>query len=152
MAASRKGPAEGNDTLRPASQPEAAFDAPSEAPAGDSPTARDAIELVLSSLDDSKAEEIASIDLRGKSALADHMVVASGRSHRHVAAVADHLLRDLKEKGFGTAKVEGLQNGDWVLIDTGDIIVHIFRPEVRAFYNIEKMWSVSETGPATQVH
>ncbi len=150
MAASRKGPAEGNDTLRPASQPEAVVDAPSEAPAGDSP--RDAIELVLSSLDDSKAEDVASIDLQGKSALADHMVVASGRSHRHVAAVADHLLRDLKENGFGTAKVEGLQNGDWVLIDTGDIIVHIFRPEVRAFYNIEKMWSVSETGSATQVH
>ena len=140
---------EGCDPLRPASQPEAVFDAPSEAPAGDRTVARTAIDLVLSSLEDSKAEEIASIDLYGKSALADHMVIASGRSHRHVAAVADHLLRDLKEQGFGSAKVEGLQNGDWVLIDTGDIIIHIFRPEVRAFYNIEKMWSVADSSDTT---
>ncbi len=104
---------------------------------------------MVRSLDDSKAEDIVAIDLKGKSALADHMVIVSGRSHRHVTAVADHLLRDLKEAGHGNAKVEGLQNGDWVLIDTGDIIVHIFRPEVRAFYNIEKMWSVSETGDST---
>jgi ribosome-associated protein len=104
-----------------------------------------ALDRVLSSLDDSKAEDIVSIDLAGKSALADHMVIACGRSHRHVSAVADHLLRDLKEAGFGSAKVEGLQSGDWVLIDTGDLIVHIFRPEVRAFYNIEKMWTVAET-------
>lgn len=108
-----------------------------------------AVALVLASLDDSKAEEIVSIDLAGKSALADHMVIASGRSHRHVAAVADHLLRDLKEAGFGNAKVEGLQNGDWVLIDTGDIIVHIFRPEVRVFYNIEKMWTAGDKSDAT---
>jgi len=89
---------------------------------------------------------VVAINLAGRSALADHMVIASGRSHRHVSAVADHLLRDLKEGGFGQAKVEGLENGDWVLIDTGDIIVHIFRPEVRTFYNIEKMWSVAESG------
>ncbi|KQQ79624.1 ribosome silencing factor [Aureimonas sp. Leaf324] len=103
------------------------------------------IDLVTASLDDSKAEEVVAIDLRRKSALADHMVIASGRSHRHVSAVADHLIRDLKEAGYGNARVEGLQNGDWVLIDAGDIIVHIFRPEVRSFYNIEKMWSVAET-------
>ncbi|WP_182086116.1 ribosome silencing factor [Aureimonas sp. ME7] len=107
------------------------------------------IDVVIASLDDSKAEEVVSIDLRTRSALADHMVIASGRSHRHVSAVADHLLRDLKEAGFGNAKVEGLQNGDWVLIDTGDIIVHIFRPEVRSFYNIEKMWSLSESKDST---
>lgn len=77
------------------------------------------------------------------------MVVASGRSHRHVVAVADRLIRDIKEAGHGNPKVEGLQNGDWVLIDTGDIIVHIFRPEVRSFYNIEKMWSVTETSDTT---
>ncbi|KXF76365.1 ribosome-associated protein IOJAP [Paramesorhizobium deserti] len=96
--------------------------------------------MVLASLEDSKAESIVSIDIRGKSALGDYMVIASGRSHRHVAAVADQLLRTLKDAGYGNAKVEGLTNGDWVLIDTGDIIIHLFRPEVREFYNIEKMW------------
>lgn len=104
---------------------------------------------MISSLEDSKGEDIVSIDMNGKSALADHMVIVSGRSHRHVTAVADHLLRDLKSNGFGMAKVEGLQNGDWVLVDTGDIIVHIFRPEVRSFYNIEKMWAVGDAGDAT---
>lgn len=100
-----------------------------------------ALKLILSSLEDSKAEEILSIDLRGKSSLADFMIITSGRSHRHVGAVADRLLRDLKDNGFGNAHVEGLPNCDWVLIDTGDHIIHIFRPEVREFYNIEKMWS-----------
>lgn len=127
------------------------MDTPSEASATEGAETRNAVDLVLASLEDSKAEDIAAIDLRGKSALADHMVVASGRSHRHVTAVAEHLLRDLKDQGHGAAKVEGLQNGDWVLIDTGDIIVHIFRPEVRSFYNIEKMWSVNEA-TETRVH
>ena len=74
--------------------------------------------------------------------MADTMIVASGRSHRHVGALADHLLRALKEAGMGRARVEGLPHCDWVLIDAGDVIVHLFRPEVRAFYNIEKIWSV----------
>jgi ribosome-associated protein len=78
--------------------------------------------------------------MNGKSSLADHMVVASGRSNRHVAAVADHLLKALKEAGLGNARVEGLAAADWVLIDAGDVIVHVFRPEIREFYNIEKMW------------
>ncbi|PSJ59253.1 ribosome silencing factor [Pseudaminobacter soli (ex Li et al. 2025)] len=99
-----------------------------------------ALETVLASLEDSKAENIVPIDLYGKSSLADHMVVASGRSHRHVAAVADHLLKALKDAGLGNARVEGLESADWVLIDSGDIIVHVFRPEVRDFYNLEKMW------------
>lgn len=104
-----------------------------------------ALQSVLASLDDSKAEKIVPIDLRGKSVIADHMVIASGRSHRHVTAVADQLLHALKENGHGNnAKVEGLAGGDWVLIDTGDIIIHIFRPEVREFYNIEKMWLAPE--------
>ncbi|NDW03008.1 ribosome silencing factor [Jiella sp. 40Bstr34] len=103
----------------------------------------------MQSLQDSKGEDIVSIDLNGKSALADYMVVVSGRSNRHVMAIADHLLRHLKENGLGTARVEGLQNGDWVLIDSGDIIVHIFRPEIRSFYNIEKMWTVGDAGDAT---
>lgn len=104
-----------------------------------------ALKSVLDSLDDSKAEQVVPIDLRGKSVVADYMVIASGRSHRHVTAVADQLLRTLKENGHGNnAKVEGLASGDWVLIDTGDIIIHIFRPEVREFYNIEKMWQAPE--------
>ncbi|WP_316862075.1 ribosome silencing factor [uncultured Cohaesibacter sp.] len=105
-----------------------------------------ALDAILKSLDESKAEDILSIDLRGKSALADFMVITSGRSHRHVGAVSDRLLKDLKDNGFGNANVEGLPNCDWVLIDTGDIIVHIFRPEVREFYNIEKMWAADAEG------
>ena len=98
------------------------------------------------SLDDSKAEEPVTIDIKDKSALADYMVIASGRSNRHVGAIADHLLRDLKALGAGSAKVEGLESADWVLIDTGDIIVHLFRPEVREFYALEKMWQVPSSG------
>jgi ribosome-associated protein len=98
--------------------------------------------LVLTRLDDDKAQDVVSIDLKDKSSVADRMIVASGRSHRHVGAMADHLLRTLKDAGFGRARVEGLPHCDWVLIDAGDVIVHLFRPEVRAFYNIEKIWSV----------
>jgi ribosome-associated protein len=99
-------------------------------------------ELILSRLDDDKAQDIVLIDLKGKSPMADAMIVASGRSHRHVGALADHVMRALKEAGFGKARVEGLPHCDWVLIDAGDVIVHLFRPEVRTFYNIEKIWSV----------
>ena len=98
--------------------------------------------LLLTRLDDEKAQDIVFIDLKDKSSVADGMIVASGRSHRHVGAMADHLLRTLKEAGYGRARVEGLPHCDWVLIDAGDVIVHLFRPEVRAFYNIEKIWSV----------
>ena len=103
-----------------------------------------ALKTVLASLEDSKAENIVSIDIQGKSSLGDYMVVASGRSHRHVAAVADHLLKALKDAGLGTARVEGLAGADWVLIDSGDVIVHVFRPEVRDFYNLEKMWQAPD--------
>jgi ribosome-associated protein len=98
--------------------------------------------MILARLDDDKAQDVVFIDLKGKSAVADGLVVASGRSHRHVGAMADHLLRALKEAGYGRARVEGLPSCDWVLIDAGDVIVHLFRPEVRSFYNIEKIWSV----------
>ncbi len=103
------------------------------------------LDLVMTCLDDDKAEEIVSINLEGKSAIADHMVVASGRSQRHVSALADHLTRRMKEEGLGNARVEGLPQADWVLIDGGDVIVHIFRPEVREFYKLEKMWSADVT-------
>lgn len=98
----------------------------------------------LASLEDSKAEDIVSIDIQRKSTIADYMVVASGRSHRHVSAVADNLLRALRDAGHGSARVEGLSGADWVLIDIGDVIVHIFRPEIREFYNIEKMWQAPD--------
>lgn len=98
------------------------------------------LELILTCLEDDKAQEITSIDLTGKTTLADQMVIASGRSHRHVSAISDHLLRRLKEAGFGRCRIEGMPHCDWVLVDAGDVIVHIFRPEVRAFYNLEKMW------------
>jgi ribosome-associated protein len=103
-----------------------------------------AIKTVLASLEDSKAENIVSIDIQRKSSLGDYMVIASGRSHRHVSAVADHVLKALKDAGLGTARVEGLAGADWVLIDSGDIIVHVFRPEVREFYNLEKMWQAPD--------
>jgi len=98
--------------------------------------------LILTRLDSEKAQDVVFIDLKDKSSVADGMIVASGRSHRHVGAMADHLLRTLKDAGYGRARVEGLPHCDWVLIDAGDVIVHLFRPEVRAFYNIEKIWSV----------
>lgn len=96
--------------------------------------------VALASLEDMKAENTVEIDLVGKTSLADTMIVTSGRSHRHVGAIADRLVKDLKDKGFGNARVEGMPACDWVLIDAGDILVHIFRPEVRGFYNLEKMW------------
>ncbi len=99
-------------------------------------------ELILTRLDEDKAEDIVLIDLKGKSSMADAMVIASGRSQRHVSALADHLARAIKDAGHGRAPIEGLPQCDWVLIDAGDVIVHLFRPEVRAFYNIEKIWSV----------
>jgi ribosome-associated protein len=100
-----------------------------------------ALSLITTVLDDAKAENIATIDLAGKTSLADYMVVATGRSDRHVGAIAAQLISKLKDEGFGNAKVEGMPLCEWVLIDAGDIIVHVFRPEVRNFYNLEKMWS-----------
>ncbi|WP_393987825.1 ribosome silencing factor [Xanthobacter sediminis] len=97
--------------------------------------------LVQAKLDDDKSEDIVSIDLRGKTSIADFMVIASGRSQRHVGAIAEHLLEALKEAGIKHVRVEGQPACDWVLIDANDVIVHVFQPEVRAFYNIEKMWS-----------
>lgn len=108
--------------------------------------AKDAIpnlkDTILATLEDNKAEDIAIIDLAGKSDMADYMIIASGRSNRHVGAIADNLLQTLKDKGLGPFQAEGLPECDWVLVDALDIIVHIFRPEVRAFYNLEKMWQM----------
>ena len=90
------------------------------------------------------------IDMAGRSSLADAIVVASGRSSRHVASIAEHLARRLKEAGYGTRPVNGAQQGDWVLVDAGDVIVHIFRPEVRTYYDLEGMWSVGEPRAAAR--
>lgn len=99
---------------------------------------------ILASLEDDKAEDIVTIDLRGRSAMADHMVIASGRSSRQVAAIAEKLVDRLKQETGRGARIEGKDTGDWVLIDTDDVIVHVFRPEVREFYQLEKMWMPSD--------
>lgn len=99
-----------------------------------------AVKAVLASLEDDKAEDILAIDIRGKSSFADMLVIASGRSGRHVSALADHVMRKLKDMGVKDVQVEGLPQADWVLVDAGDVVVHLFRPEVRTFYNIEKIW------------
>ena len=104
------------------------------------------VRTVLHSLDDAKAEDIVSIDLHGKTSIADVMLVATGRSNVHVGAIADRVIKACKEAGFQTPKVEGLPHCDWVLVDAGDVIVHIFRPDVRLFYNLEKMWGGDRPG------
>nr|WP_255702979.1 ribosome silencing factor [Roseivivax sp. GX 12232] len=106
--------------------------------------------MIRKSLDDMKADDTVQIDLRGKSAMADYMVVCSGRSSRQVGAIADKVVEDLKQAHGLLSKVEGKETGDWVLIDSGDVIVHVFRPEVREFYQIEKMWVPTPTGRTPQ--
>lgn len=105
------------------------------------PDAEDMARIVAAALDEDKAEDIVSLDIRGKSSVADMLVIASGRSQRHVAALADRLIGKLKDAGASRVRVEGLPNADWVLVDAGDVIVHLFRPEVRSFYQIEKIWA-----------
>lgn len=99
---------------------------------------RDLVEEILS---DDKAENLVSIDLAGKTSFADYMIIASGRSSRQVVAMADHLKEGIKEAGYGAVRMEGQTSGDWILVDAGDIVVHLFRPEVRTFYNLEKIWA-----------
>jgi len=105
---------------------------------------------ILSLLDDAKAEDVVTIELAGKSSVADYMVIATGRSDRHVGAIADQVQKRLKEIKYATVRVEGQPANDWVLIDVGDIVVHIFRPEVREFYNLEKMWATDHMLDSTQ--
>jgi ribosome-associated protein len=101
------------------------------------------LSLITASLDQDGAEDIISIPLAGRSPLADHMVIASGRSTRHVAALSENLVERMKHEAGVNSRVEGKEAADWVLIDTGDVIVHIFRPEVREFYQLEKMWQIA---------
>ncbi len=111
-------------------------------------TAQKLAEQVLRQLDDEKAEDIVTIDLEGKSDVADTLIIASGRSQRHVGAMADKIARALKEENAGPVKIEGLPACDWVLLDVGDVIIHLFRPEVRSFYNLERIWAPERFAPA----
>ena len=105
------------------------------------------VQIVMGCLDDAKAEDTTLIDLHGKTSIADAMIVTTGRSNVHVSSIADRVLRAIKEAGKGTPRIEGLLASDWVLIDAGDVIVHVFRPEVRQFYNLEKMWGSDRPRP-----
>jgi ribosome-associated protein len=104
--------------------------------------------LILQSLDDDQVQELVSIPLEGKSSIADHMVIGSGRSTRQVAAMAQKLSERIKLAGYGHVRIEGLPAADWVLVDAGDVVVHLFRPEVRSFYNLERMWAFGDSGSA----
>ena len=106
----------------------------------DGPSSESLLALVLKSVDDDKAEDIVEIDLRGRSDVADYMVICSGRSSRQVASISEKLADRLKQEMRMSVRMEGKDTGDWVLIDAGDVIVHVFRPEVREFYQLEKMW------------
>lgn len=119
---------------------------PRETPAAvtvtDSPESKALSDFIQEVLDENSAQDVIEIDIRGKSSIADYLLVASGRSNRHVSALADYVQRGLKDRGMKDLVLEGQNASDWVLIDAGDVILHIFRPEVRVFYNLEKMWSV----------
>ena len=123
--------------------PKKAAPRPRKAPA---PT--ELLKRIVASLEDDKAEAIVTIDLEGRSSLCDAAVIASGRSSRHVMSIAEHLARRLKEEGYGTRPVTGAAQGDWVLVDAGDVIVHVFRPEVREYYDLEGMWNVASPSRA----
>ncbi len=113
------------------------------------PDAEQTLKIILSTLDDMKAEDTTTIDLRGKSSISDYMIVATGRSNRHVGAMAENVAKSLKGHGLNGLHVEGFPNCDWVLIDSGDVIVHMFRPEVREFYNLERLWTKGPTAAKT---
>ena len=121
---------------------------PSAAAGSDDQSVATLHRLVLQSLEDDQAVDTVSIPLAGKSSIADHMVIASGRSTRQVASMASKLAEKIKGETGRSARIEGLTNADWVLIDAGDVIVHLFRPEVRSFYNLERMWSFGDAPPA----
>ena len=105
------------------------------------PDAEETLRIVLACLDDIKSEDTVTIDLHGKSSISDYIVVTTGRSNRHVGSIADRVIEGLDQAGVSGIRVEGMRQCDWVLIDAGDVVVHVFRPEIRAFYNLEKMWT-----------
>lgn len=127
-------------------------DAPHPEPVSEEMSSANQVKKISEWLDDAKAENVVMIDLSGKSSVADFMVIASGRSNRHVGAIADQLQRKFKELGLGRVRMEGQENCDWVLLDTGDVVIHIFRPEVREFYNLEKMWQAERPAEEQTAH
>jgi ribosome-associated protein len=131
--------------------PAAASDVRSPAASDNSPTADFLSQIIVNGLEDAKAEEIVSIDLSGRTTLADRMIIASGRSSVHVGAIADRVVKACRDAGYPSPKVEGMPLCDWVLLDAQNAIVHIFRPDVRRFYNLEKMWSADRPGDRGQV-
>jgi ribosome-associated protein len=143
----KKAPAKKKPAPKPAKARKSPAKKPAPAkivPARIAPETAALLQRIVKSLDDNKAENIVSINLFDRSSLCDAVVVASGRSTRHVSACAEHLVRHLKETGYGACPADGLAQGDWALVDAGDVIVHIFRPEVRTYYDIEGLWSVGE--------
>ncbi len=125
---------------------------PDKAAAADRSRTQDAealLSLTLESLDDDQAQDIVSIPLEGKSSIADHMIIASGRSSRQVTAIAQKLAERIKRSGLVMPRIEGLPAADWVVVDAGDVVVHLFRPEVRGFYNLERMWGFGDAATAT---
>ena len=135
-----------NATLNLTPHQAAALDARSPAVSDNSLTAETLLQIIVEGLEDAKAEDIVSIDLFGRTTLADRMIIASGRSSVHVGAIADRVVRACRDAGYPSPKVEGMPLCDWVLLDAQNAIVHIFRPDVRRFYNLEKMWSADRPG------
>jgi ribosome-associated protein len=133
-------PAPAKSAAKPATKPAAKSAASPTPDSKNIAAAKETLKLILAQLEDMKAEETVTVDLKGTSSVADFVVVTTGRSNRQVAAIADRVIEGLHKIRVKT-KVEGKQTGDWVLVDAGDVIVHVFRPEVRAFYNLEKMWA-----------
>jgi ribosome-associated protein len=152
LAWARISPAERNATLTliPTSQQAAAPTARSPAVSGDSLTADLLSQIIVEGLEDAKAEDIVSIDLLGRTTLADRMIIASGRSSVHVGAIADRVVKACRDAGYPSPKVEGMPLCDWVLLDAQNAIVHIFRPDVRRFYNLEKIWSADRPGESAK--
>jgi ribosome-associated protein len=148
-ARARIDPAKRNATLTLTPQ---ASTAPVRSPAspGRSSTSEALSQIILEALDDAKADEIVSIDLSGRTTLADRMIIASGRSTVHVGAIADRVVKACREAGYPSPKVEGMPLCDWVLLDAQNAIVHVFRPDVRRFYNLEKMWSADRPGESAK--
>jgi ribosome-associated protein len=137
-----------NATLTVMPLPAAATTVRSSASSGQTPTADMLSQIIVEGLEDAKAEDIVSIDLFGRTTFADRMIIASGRSSVHVGAIANRVVRACRDAGFPSPKVEGMPLCDWVLLDAQNAIVHIFRPDVRRFYNLEKMWSADRPGEA----
>lgn len=147
-AAAKKSPkATGKPRAKKSAAPKTAKPKKTARPSGKA-KATPLLQRIIASLEGDKAEGIVTINLEGRSSLCDAAVIASGRSSRHVMAIAEHLARRLKEEGYGTRPVTGAGQGDWVLVDAGDVIVHVFRPEVRDYYDLEGMWNVASPSRA----